>query len=85
LQTVCLEARKERAWNSPEAHARRAVREANERAAMALLESATPHELDEHIVALKAALQVKREAYHAVMNALAKALNQKLWRRESRG
>lgn len=81
MQLICLEARKERAWNSPEARRRREVAEANERAAQQMLESVTPAELDEHIAALQADLQVKRAAYHAATNALARALNVKLFGR----
>lgn len=85
LDSICLEARKERAWNSPDAQRRRALAEANERAAHAMLESASPEELDTHIELLKGELQLKRAAYHAVTNALAKALNIKLFRGGSRG
>jgi hypothetical protein len=80
MHLVCLEARKERAWNSPEAQRRRALAEANERAAQQMLESASPQELDTHIELLKGELHAKRAAYHAVTNALAKALNFKLFR-----
>lgn len=85
IAQITLEARKERAWNSPEAQRRRALAEANDRATYAMLEAATPEELDTHIELLKGELEMKRAAYHAVTNALAKALNFKLFRRESRG
>jgi hypothetical protein len=82
LHSIALEARKERAWNSPDAQRRRSLAEANDRAAQAMLEAASPDELDAHIEILKADLQMKRAAYHAVTSALAKALNVKLFRSE---
>lgn len=85
MHPICLEARKERAWNSPEARRRRELADANERAALAMLESASPEELDTHIELLKGELHEKRAAYHAVTNALAKALNFKLFRGGLRG
>ena len=77
LHPVAVEARKERAWNSPEAIHRRALAEANEKAAQAMLESASPKELDEHIAALQVEVSAKRAAYYGVTNALARALSQK--------
>jgi hypothetical protein len=82
LHNVMLEARKERAWNSPDAQRRRACAEVNEEAAESILRGMTDVDLVTHINTLDNEHQIKSHALKMAADALARALIEK-WRRSN--
>lgn len=80
MHLVALEARKERAWNSPEAQRRRECAQVNDDVAGQALRDLTDAELSAHIRLLDADHQIKRAALQTVAASLARALNEKLRR-----
>lgn len=80
LQKIMLEARKERAWNSPDAQRRRECAQVNEQAAEAILRGMSDVELVTHISALDIEHQMKSHALQKAADALSMALIEK-WRR----
>ena len=77
MSPVILEARKERAWNSPEAIRRRELAKVNDDAAVAILRALPDYELAVHVAQLQADHAVKRAALQVAADSLARALNEK--------
>lgn len=82
LHKVMLEARKERAWNSPEARRRRDCAEVNEEAAEQILRSMTDVELVAHVKTLDSDHRLRSHALRKVADALGLALIEQ-WRRRN--
>lgn len=82
LHTIALEARQERAWNSPEAKRRRECAQANEDTAAQMLRALSNAELTAHVEALDAEHRIKRAALQSASDALARALNEQ-WKRSN--
>jgi hypothetical protein len=80
LHKVMLEARKERAWNSPEAARRRNCAEVNDEAAEQILRGMTDVELIAHVKTLDSEHRIKSHALKMAADALARALIEQ-WRR----
>ena len=80
LHKVMLEARKERAWNSPEAQRRRECADVNEEAAEQILRGMTDVELVAHVKTLDSEHRLKSHAMQKAADALARALIEQ-WRR----
>lgn len=86
MHPIALEARKERAWNSPEARRRRdeACAKVNEETAGQLLRELNDRELEAHIDLLDAEHKIKRAALQASADALARSLHERWLRTLSR-
>jgi hypothetical protein len=82
FHAVMLEARKERAWNSPEARRRRECAEVNDAAVEQILHGMSDAELVTHINTLDIEHQMKSHALQKAADALSMALIEK-WRRSN--